>query len=120
VWGGQGLIWAVEPYDDDGVDVQSSILGRSKTFSCSPCIQISSGAHPCFCPLGTQDSFPRHIVQLRCDTYHLALLVLRSRVCRSCTSSSPKHFHSVYQGQLYSSTHALFTFLLLINTQMQT
>jgi hypothetical protein len=33
-------------------------LTEAEHFSCSPCVQTGSGAHPASCPMGTGGSFP--------------------------------------------------------------
>jgi hypothetical protein len=42
--------------DDQTIEVQSP--AEAKDFSCSLCVQSSSGAHPAFCTMGTGGPFP--------------------------------------------------------------
>jgi hypothetical protein len=42
--------------DDRVIGVRSPV--EAKDFSCSLCVQISSGAHPASCTMGTGGSFP--------------------------------------------------------------
>jgi hypothetical protein len=88
-WGSSVSIVSDYRLDDQVIEVQSPT--KTMDFSCSLCIQISSGAHPAPYPMGigvlllgvkrgwgvTLTTHPH--------------LVLKSRMSRSCTSFPPKH-----------------------------
>jgi hypothetical protein len=61
----------------------------------SLCVQTGSGAHPASCTMGTRGPFSGSKAPPGLDAYHSPHLVLRSRMSRSYTSSSPKNLHGV-------------------------
>jgi hypothetical protein len=74
---------------DYGLDDRVSIPRRDKGFSSRLCVQTSSEAHPASNPVGTGGPYPG----VNC-CWGLTLatrphLELRTRMSRSCTSSSP-------------------------------
>jgi hypothetical protein len=69
---------------------------RRKDFCSSFSVQIGCEAHPASCTLGTGDPFPEAKARPERDADIHPHLGLRSRMSRSCTSSSPKHLGSVY------------------------
>jgi hypothetical protein len=62
---------------------------KRNDFSSSLCIQTGSGAHPASCPMGTGGPFPGGKAILGRDADHAPLLVPRSRMSRSYSSSPP-------------------------------
>jgi hypothetical protein len=56
--------------DDRAIEVRSPT--EAKDFSCSLCVQTSSGAHPASCTMGTGGPFPGAKARPRHDTDHSA------------------------------------------------
>jgi hypothetical protein len=54
--------------DDRVMEVQSPV--QAKDFSCSLCVQSSSGAHPASCPMDTGGPFPGGKAWPGCDADH--------------------------------------------------
>jgi hypothetical protein len=69
---------------------------RGKDFSSSLCVQTGFGAHPASCTMGTRDPFPGAKARPGRDADHSPRLVLRSRMSRTYTSSTPKLLRDVY------------------------
>jgi hypothetical protein len=84
-------------------------------FSSSLCVQISSGAHPASCPMGTAGPFPGAKVRPRGDADTHPHLVPRSRMSRSYISSPPSAFMecSGTALALISRTEIYCTFYLI-------
>jgi hypothetical protein len=79
--------------DDRAIEVRSP--EEAEGFSCSLCVQTSSGVHPASYPMGTWGPS----LGVKCGqgvtvTTH-PHLVPRSRMSRSYTSSPPKHLHGM-------------------------
>jgi hypothetical protein len=79
---------------DNLLDNRGLSPSRSKGFSFSLCVLTSSETHPPFCEMGTRGSFSgvKHGRSVTLTTH--PRLVLRSRMSKNCTSSSPWRVHS--------------------------
>jgi hypothetical protein len=77
--------------DDRAIGVRSA----AKDFSSSLCVQTGSGAHPASCTMGTRVLSPGVKARPGRDADHSPLLVPRSRMSRTYTSSPPKRLHGV-------------------------
>jgi hypothetical protein len=64
-------------------------------FSSILCVQISSGAHPASCTMGTGGTFPGGKARPRRDADNSPHLVPRSWMSRSYTFYPPKRLHGV-------------------------
>jgi hypothetical protein len=83
---------------------------EAKDFSSNPCVQTSSETHPVLCTMGTGGPSPG-VKRGRCVTLTTHYIVLRLRMSRSYTYSSPCRLHG-------GSGRALLLLLCILITLM--